>query len=131
VVGQAGSLSTLLLPRLIHEMPVGECPGRWQWRQWQTIATRWRLRSSFAWGTAGSSNCREVWFLTAMDLNYVIFVISFFVMFDQSFSLFGLFWKFRDCVIFLSAVALDSIYAVPLKKDLHVCVANLLLPRFM
>jgi hypothetical protein len=34
------------------------------------------------------------------------------------------------CVIFLSSVLLILFYAVPLKKDLYVCIIHLALPQY-
>ncbi len=57
----------------------------------------------------------------------MIFVFAFFVMFDfnRSFRLFGLFKNFRTCVVFLFAVALDSIQCSSFKEIIFAGVSYL------
>jgi hypothetical protein len=76
VVGQGGSVSTLLMPCLICRMPVGEGLGRRQWRY--TGATARHRRSSLGWGKNGGGNCSVVFFIrTAKDIKLWVFIFIF------------------------------------------------------
>jgi hypothetical protein len=75
-----GSLSMLVLPCLIGKTLAGDCPSRWQQRQWHTITTgQWRCLS-FSEGQLGEAwqscfSLRWRWILKS-----VIFVFAFIVM---------------------------------------------------
>jgi hypothetical protein len=75
VVGPGGSLSMLLLLHHSGEMPVGECPGRQQWRRQQKVATGWQWHSFFGWGCFSGGGVEEAAFVRSWIFSYVIFFV--------------------------------------------------------
>jgi hypothetical protein len=128
VVGLDGSLSTLLFPGLIEEAQDVECPGRRQWRGWQTVVTgRWQ-HSYFGlgdfWQWRGSFGLRRQWVL-----NSVIFVFAFLALFDFFILVVSYYFSISKIYRFVSFSSLHLLFS--LFGDFHlkifVCVSELFL----